>query len=194
MLKQNTKQTKPGKPHRLQRGNQYGRGRPQGSRNKATIILQALLEGEGEAITRVAVERAKSGDATALRLCLERLISEKKDRMVTLNFGSIETTTGVAQALDTLLQAVGSGEITPSEALAAEAFGEPDPYLRACRCQSVRLPHPVTAARKRVGGKSIGMDALEFPRTNSARPQSLDSGHTESNSKGSQNWPFDKVD
>jgi hypothetical protein len=116
MSKQNAKQTRSGEPHRFQRGNQYGRGRPQGSRNKATIALQALLDGEGEAITRVAVERAKSGDATALRLCLERLIPEKRDRTVKLNFSSIETIAGVAQALDTLLQAVGGGEITPSEA------------------------------------------------------------------------------
>jgi hypothetical protein len=115
-VKPKAKPTQRGKPHRFQRGNQYGRGRPQGSRNKATIALQTLLEGEGEAITRVAVERAKSGDATALRLCLERLIPQKRDRSVQLNFGSIETATGVAQALDTLLQAVGSGEITPSEA------------------------------------------------------------------------------
>jgi len=35
---------------------------------------------------------------------------------VKLNFGSIQTTAGVAQAIDTLLQAVGSGDITPSEA------------------------------------------------------------------------------
>lgn len=116
MLKQKATQTQRGKPHRFQAGNQYGRGQPQGSRNKATIALQALLDGEGEAITRVAVERAKRGDSTALRLCLERLIPEKRDRTVQLNFVSIETTTGVAQALDTLLQAVGSGEITPGEA------------------------------------------------------------------------------
>ena len=116
MLKQKATQKQRGKPHRFQAGNQYGRGRPQGSRNKATIALQELLDGEGEAITRVAVERAKSGDSTALRLCLERLIPEKRDRTVQLNFGSIETTAGVAQALDTLLQAVGAGEITPGEA------------------------------------------------------------------------------
>lgn len=115
-LSKNSKPTKRGKPHRFQPGNQYGRGRPQGSRNKATIALQALLEGEGVAITRAAVERAKRGDATALRLCLERLIPEKTDRTVKLNFGSIETAAGVVQALDTLLQAVGCGDITPSEA------------------------------------------------------------------------------
>ena len=30
--------------------------------------MEALLDGEAEAITRVAVEKAKEGDATALRL------------------------------------------------------------------------------------------------------------------------------
>ena len=113
---ENRKPPTGGKSHRFQSGNQYGRGRPQGSRNKATIVLQSLLEGEGEAITRVAVERAKRGDASALRLCFERLIPEKKERAVRLDFGSIQTIEGVAQAIDTLLQAVGKGEITPSEA------------------------------------------------------------------------------
>jgi hypothetical protein len=44
-------------------------GRPHGSRNKATLALEALLDGEGEAITRKALE----GDTAALRLCLERI-------------------------------------------------------------------------------------------------------------------------
>ena len=49
--------------HRFARGNTYGKGRPSGSRNKATIALQSLLEAEGKAITRKAVEMAKAGDA-----------------------------------------------------------------------------------------------------------------------------------
>jgi hypothetical protein len=40
-------------------------GRPQGSRNKATIALQALLDEEGEQITRKAIEMAKAGGNTA---------------------------------------------------------------------------------------------------------------------------------
>ncbi len=50
---------------------------------------------------------------------------------------------------------------------------EPDPHLRTRRCQSVRLPHSVTAARRRTGGQPVSVDALELSGTNSARPYSL---------------------
>jgi hypothetical protein len=47
-------------------------GRAAGSRNRATLAIEALLEGEGEALTRKALELAKAGDMAALRLCLDR--------------------------------------------------------------------------------------------------------------------------
>ena len=50
------------------RGNRYGRGRPEGSRNKATLAAQTLLDGEAEALTRKVIDLALSGDITALRL------------------------------------------------------------------------------------------------------------------------------
>ena len=53
---------------------------------------------------------------TAIRLCIERLIPVMKERPVKLDFGSIETAAGVARAYDSLLQAVGHGEITPNDA------------------------------------------------------------------------------
>ena len=37
-------------------------GRAAGSRNRATLAIEALLEGEGEALTRKAIELAKAGD------------------------------------------------------------------------------------------------------------------------------------
>jgi hypothetical protein len=43
-------------------------GRPKGSRNKATLAMEALLDGEAEAITRKAIEKALEGDMTAIRL------------------------------------------------------------------------------------------------------------------------------
>jgi len=39
-------------------------GRPKGSRNKTTLAIEALLEGESEAITRKLLEMAKEGDMT----------------------------------------------------------------------------------------------------------------------------------
>ena len=48
-------------------------GRPKGARNKKTLALEALLDGEAEALTRTAIEKALDGDGLALRLCLERI-------------------------------------------------------------------------------------------------------------------------
>lgn len=57
-------------------------GRPLGSRNKATMAVENLLDAEAEAITRKAIELAKDGDMTAVRLCLERILPPRRDRPV----------------------------------------------------------------------------------------------------------------
>lgn len=100
---------------RFQKGNKFGKGRPIGSRNQTTEALQALLDGEGEQITRKAVEMALEGDTTALRLCLERLFPPIRERRVSLNVPKLESAGDIAKALSTLLEAVATGEITPSE-------------------------------------------------------------------------------
>ncbi len=107
----------PGKPFRL--GNRHGKGRPAGSRNTATIALQGLLDGEGAAITRKAIELAKkAGNERALRLCLERLIPPCRERPVRLTLPSdVTTAAGVAGALGVVLAAVAQGDITTGEAV-----------------------------------------------------------------------------
>ena len=42
-------------------------GRPKGARNKTTLAIEALLEGEAEALTRKAIERALAVSYTHLR-------------------------------------------------------------------------------------------------------------------------------
>ena len=59
-------------------------GQPLGSRNHATLLMESLLEGEAEQLTRKAIELALAGDITALLLCLERLIPPRKDRPIHL--------------------------------------------------------------------------------------------------------------
>jgi hypothetical protein len=113
MMDQSNNEKKTG--HRYESGNKFGKGRPAGSRNKATEALQALLDGEGEQITRKAIEMAIDGDVTALRLCLERLIPPVKERRLSLNVPKLESAGDIAKALGTLLDSVASGEITPSE-------------------------------------------------------------------------------
>jgi hypothetical protein len=55
-------------------------GRPRGSRNKATVAAESLLEGEAERLTRKAVERALEGDVAALKLCMDRLLPPRRER------------------------------------------------------------------------------------------------------------------
>lgn len=91
-------------------------GRPKGARNRTTLAMQALLEGEAEALTRKAIEMAQEGDAVAMRMCLDRLLPVRKDRHVSFDLPTIETTADIPKATAALLHAVSSGEITPSEA------------------------------------------------------------------------------
>ena len=91
-------------------------GRPAGSRHKATLAIEALLDGEAEKLTRKAVEMALAGDTVALRLCLDRLAPVRKDRRVMFALPPIETPADIVKASGALLEAVASGELTPSEA------------------------------------------------------------------------------
>ena len=46
-------------------------GKPKGSRNKATIAIESLLQGQAKELTQTAVTKALEGDSFALRLCME---------------------------------------------------------------------------------------------------------------------------
>lgn len=91
-------------------------GRPKGARHKVTLAIEAILEGEAEALTRKAVELAQAGDITALRLCMDRLAPIRRDRPVTFDLPRIETADDLPKATRAIMEAVAAGELTPSEA------------------------------------------------------------------------------
>lgn len=92
-------------------------GKPKGLRNHATRAVLALLEGEAETITRVAIEAAKAGDMMAVRLVLDRLVPNAKERTVELpDMPDTSTSAGVSQAQQRILESVAAGAITPGEA------------------------------------------------------------------------------
>ena len=90
-------------------------GKPKGTRHKATRAALALLEGEGEALTRKAVELALEGDTTALRLCLERITPPRRDAPISLTLPSLKSAKQAAEAAAAIVEAVASGELTPTE-------------------------------------------------------------------------------
>ncbi len=90
-------------------------GRPRGARHKATRAALALLDGEAKALTRQAVTMALGGDATALRLCLERIAPPRKDAPVTFDLPPMRSAVDAARAAGAVLDAVATGDLTPTE-------------------------------------------------------------------------------
>lgn len=91
-------------------------GRPRGARHKTTLAIEALLEGQHEALTNKAVEMALAGDTVALRLCLDRIAPARKDVPIAFDLPSIKTAADTVEASSSLLSAVAAGEVTPDEA------------------------------------------------------------------------------
>jgi translation elongation factor EF-Tu-like GTPase len=90
-------------------------GRPPGSRNRATIAAEFLLEGEAEALTRKAIEFALAGDTTALKLCLDRILPQRKSRAVAFELPRIERVEDLAGAVRSVLQQVARGRLLLDE-------------------------------------------------------------------------------
>jgi Family of unknown function (DUF5681) len=91
-------------------------GRRRGSRNRATLAAQLLLEGEAEALTRKAVELALGGDPAALRLCLDRLIAPHRKRLVPLALPRMRNPGDLAGVMEAIAAAVARGVLAPGEA------------------------------------------------------------------------------
>ena len=93
-------------------------GRPKGAKHKTTLAVEALLEGEAEALTRAAIEKALEGDVTALRLCMDRIAPARKDSPVTFDLPEMTNARDAATTAQSVLAAVAGGEVTPLEGAA----------------------------------------------------------------------------
>ena len=108
------KQQAGGKFRRGQSGNPSGR--PAGARHKVTRAVEALLEGQADALTQKAIDMALGGDGPALRLCLDRIAPPRKDSPLSFALPPITSAADTVTASASLLAAVAGGEVTPDEA------------------------------------------------------------------------------
>ena len=112
MTPRNNAQTTPrGRP--FERGNP---GRRKGARHRVTLAVEALLEGEAEAITRRAVEAAKGGDMVAIKLVLDRIAPPPKERAVTADLPALNGPQDAPAIAGALIHAAASGALAPGEA------------------------------------------------------------------------------
>jgi hypothetical protein len=91
-------------------------GRPRGARNKRTLALENIMEGESEVITRKVLEMAKEGHIAAIRLVIDRLAPIQKDRTVDFELPPLNRPADAVTASAAIAAAVAAGDLTPLEA------------------------------------------------------------------------------
>jgi len=109
----NIKKTR-GRP--FEKGNRASPGRPQGSRNSATIMAEKLMQDGIDNIVKVVMDAAAQGDMSAAKLVLERVVPVRKGRPVNLTLPPVRTAADVVEAIGATVQAMADGEVTPEEA------------------------------------------------------------------------------
>jgi hypothetical protein len=95
-------------------------GRKPGSRNRATLLADALHEGEQEELVCKGKELAKAGDPQMLKFFLDRILP--KERLVKIDLPPIKHRRDLTAAYAAIVQAVGAGELTPGEGSAVAAL------------------------------------------------------------------------
>jgi hypothetical protein len=76
----------------------------------------AAAAGRGRGLNPKAVEIALSGDPTALRLCLDRLIAPHRERLVRFALPPMRRPADLAAAMEAIASAVARGVRAPAEA------------------------------------------------------------------------------
>ena len=101
---------------RFQAGNAGGPGRPAGSRNRATVLLDKLAESDAKAVLQKQLELAKGGDQRAAEIILSRVWPARRSRSVAIDLPPVSTPADIVAALGAVTAAMAAGEITPDEA------------------------------------------------------------------------------
>ena len=111
------------KPTGLPRGRPYLKGqsgnpagkRP-GTRNRATIIAEAMLDCETRPLVRHVIDEAKGGDNVMARFCVGRILPPRRERPVRFDLPPIESAADLKAAMAAVTAAVANGELTIREA------------------------------------------------------------------------------
>ena len=91
-------------------------GRPKGSRNKSLLAIEAMMDGQAEAITQIVIAKALEGDMMAIRLVLDRIVPVRRKRPVFFELPPLKTADDAVEAVSSIVGGVANGELTATEA------------------------------------------------------------------------------
>ena len=96
-------------------------GKAKGTRNAATLALEAMLDGESESLMRLAIDLAHAGNKAALRLVIERILPPRRERPMQFQLPRLETAADAVAAINAIAEGIARGELSESEAASANA-------------------------------------------------------------------------
>lgn len=88
-------------------------GKPKGSSDKRTALRELLLP-HAPALVEKALELALSGDTTALKLCLDRMMPPLRAKEEPVTF-ALERSAPLADLGRSVIQAIATGHLTPDQ-------------------------------------------------------------------------------
>src|SRR5216683_1277342 len=129
-------------------------GKKQGTRNRATLLHEALADGEGARVARIVIDKALGGDAVAARFIVDRLTPRPRGRAIALDLPSGEKAGDVLAASNATIAAMASGEITPDDALTVTKVL--DGRLRALKAAARERVSPAHKREPSPSGRGLG--------------------------------------
>jgi hypothetical protein len=143
-------------------------GKQPGTRNRATLLREALRGDEDKRVARIVIDRALAGDAVAARFLLDRLSPRPRGRTIELDLPSGGRASDVAAAFDVTIRAMAEGEITPDEA--ATVARVLDAKIRALKARATERKSDRTTMQK-PPAPLVGADRREAaPPANTLHP------------------------
>jgi hypothetical protein len=93
-------------------------GRPLGSKNKTTQVLEQLAEGQAERLVQKVLEQALDGDVACQRMILDRVYVPPKGRPIEVSIPPINGPQDALSAIAAIFNAIRQGQLTPDDTTA----------------------------------------------------------------------------
>lgn len=90
-------------------------GRPKGSKSRHIMALEALAEGEVQAVVQAMIDKAKEGDAMAARSILDRVWPTRKGARIAFDLPEIGKAEDLPEAIAAVNRQVADGDMSPDE-------------------------------------------------------------------------------
>jgi hypothetical protein len=91
-------------------------GRPPGSKNRMTRLLEQLVAGEAEKVIRKFIEMALAGDSRCMHLYIDRLLPRRNGRPVDFELPAFNDAHDIVPAMAAITAGVNDGSLTAEEA------------------------------------------------------------------------------